>query len=136
MEALNFTSLMLFKGEFLKSFDPGQRQELAMLFLKINDHATLILEMFWGLWLLPFGLLAYRSGFIPRILGVLLILNGIAYIIPSFVNILFPGYQTLASQIAMPFWILGEISIMLWLLIKGVKSNLPQIAESEARPVC
>ncbi len=135
MEALNFTSLMLFKGEFLQSFGPGQRQELAMLFLKINDHATLILEMFWGLWLLPFGLLAYKSGFIPRILGVLLILNGIAYIIPSFVNILFPGYQTLASQIAMPFWILGEISIMLWLLIKGVKSNLLKSPESEATPV-
>ncbi|HJY63003.1 MAG TPA: hypothetical protein VJ455_02525, partial [Ignavibacteria bacterium] len=53
---------------------------------------------------------------------VLLILNGIAYIIPSFTSLLFPYYQTIVSQFALPFWILGEISIMLWLLIKGVRT--------------
>jgi len=123
MEALNITSLMMFKGEILKTFELSQRQDLAMLILKINDYGTLTLEMFWGLWLLPFGLLVYKSGFIPRILGLFLILNGIAYVIHSFVSVLFPDYQTLVSQFAIPFWILGEISITLWLLIKGVKNN-------------
>jgi hypothetical protein len=127
MEALNITSLMIFKGEILKTLELNQRQDLAMLFLKINDYTTIILEMFWGLWLLPFGLLVYKSRFIPRILGVFLILNGVAYIIPSSVSILFPGYQTLVSQFAMPFWILGEISITLWLLIIGVKKNISTI---------
>ncbi len=121
IEALNITSLMLFKGEILKAFDLNQMQDLAMLFLKINDYGTIVLEVFWGLWLLPFGLLVYRSGFIPRIFGVLLILNCIAYIIHSFTVLLFPNYQTLVGQISMPFLILGEISITLWLLIKGVK---------------
>jgi hypothetical protein len=125
MEAFSITSLMIFKGEILKSFELSQRQDLAMLFLKINDYGTLTLEMFWGLWLLPFGLLVYKSGFIPRVLGVFLILNGIAYIIPCFTSLLFPGYKTIVSQFAMPFWILGEISITLWLLIKGVKNNMP-----------
>jgi hypothetical protein len=124
MEAFNITSLMIFKGEILKSFELSQRQDLAMIFLKINDYGTLTLEMFWGLWLLPFGLLVYKSGFIPRVLGVFLILNGIAYIIPCFVSVLFPDYQTHVTQFAMPFWILGEISITLWLLIKGVKNNI------------
>lgn len=124
MEALNITSLMLFKGEILKTFEPGQRQDLAMLFLKINDYGTITLEMFWGLWLLPFGLLVYKSGFIPRVLGVFLLLNGLAYMLLSFVSVLYPEYRALASQFGMPFWILGEISITLWLLIKGVKSNM------------
>ncbi len=58
----------------MKTFELSQRQDLAMLFLKINDYGTLPLEMFWGLWLLPFGLLVYKSEFIPRIFGILLLI--------------------------------------------------------------
>ncbi len=123
MEAFSITSLLLFKGEILKTFNPDQRQDLAMLFLKINEYVTVILEMFWGLWLFPFGQLVYRSGFIPRIFGVFLILNGVAYIIHCFTHILLPTYQALVFQIATPIWTLGEVSIMLWLLIKGVSKT-------------
>ena len=129
MEAFNLTSLMLFKGEILKTFQLSQRQDLAMLFLKINDNITLILEMFWGLWLIPFGQLVYKSVFIPRILGVFLLLSGIAYIILSFTSLLFPNYATIVTHFAMPFLFLGEISIMLWLLIKGVKNNFEDVIE-------
>ena len=129
MGALDVTSLMLFKGNILKTFELSQRQDLAMLFFKINGYVTITLEMFWGLWLFPFGYLVYKSGFIPRILGVFLILNGIAYIIHCFTHILLPNYQALVFQIATPIWTLGEISIMLWLLIKGVKNNIGTIDE-------
>ena len=125
--ALDITSLMLFKGDILKTFELSQRQDLAMLFFKINGYVTITLEMFWGLWLFPFGYLVYKSGFIPRILGVFLILNGVAYVIHCFTHILLPNYQALVFQIATPFWVLGEISITLWLLIKGVKNNIPTI---------
>ncbi len=127
MEALNIASLMMLKGEVLKTFELRERQDLAAFFLKINDYGSMTLEMFWGLWLIPFGQLTYKSGFIPRILGVFLILNGVAYIVHSCAYLLFPAYQMLVSQIAMPFWIIGEISITLWLLIKGVKNNIPAI---------
>ena len=127
MGALDITSLMLFKGNILKTFEASQRQDLAMLFLKMNNYTTIILEMFWGLWLFPFGILVYRSGFIPRILGVFLILNGIAYVIHCFTHLLLPNYQNIVFQIATPIWVLGEITIMLWLLIKGVKNNIPTI---------
>ncbi len=123
MDALNITSLMLFKGDILKTFELSQRQDLAMLFLKINDYVTITLEMFWGLWLFPFGYLVYKSGFIPRLLGVFLILNGIAYVIHCLTHLLLPDYQALVFQIATPIWTLGELSIMVWLLIKGVKSK-------------
>ncbi|MBL7793845.1 MAG: DUF4386 domain-containing protein [Saprospiraceae bacterium] len=122
-EGLSITSLMIFKGEMLSSFPIDQRQDMAMLLLKINSRTNIVLEMFWGLWLFPFGQLAYQSKFIPRLLGILLILNGIAYVAHSFTALIFPDYQTLIQQLAMPFWIAGEVSIMLWLLIIGVKTK-------------
>ncbi|NOZ46103.1 MAG: DUF4386 domain-containing protein [Chlorobi bacterium] len=123
MEALNITSLMIFKGEILQTFELNQRQDLAMLFLKINDYGMLTLEMFWGLWLLPFGLLVYKSGFIPRIFGILLFIAGIAYINSSFVSLLFPSYSAIISQPILLLVAIGEISITLWLLFKGAKNN-------------
>lgn len=126
-EAFNIASLMLFKGQILKTLEIVQRQELAMLFLKINDYVNIALEMFWGLWLFPFGYLVYKSGFIPRILGVFLILNGIAYVIHFLTHLLLPTYQTLVFNIATPIWTLGEISIMLWLLTKGVRNKIQTV---------
>jgi hypothetical protein len=123
VQAFNITSLLIFKGEILGSFEGSQRLDLAMLFLAVNDHVVMILVMFWGLWLLPFGQLVYKSGFIPRILGVFLILNGIAFILYCFTSLFLPDYQALFFKMATPIWTLGEISIMLWLLIKGVKET-------------
>jgi hypothetical protein len=123
MEAFNISSLMIFKGEILKSFELNQRQDLGMSLLKINRNMTLTLEVFWGLWLIPFGQLVYKSEFIPRILGILLILGGIAYLIESSTGLLLPDNVSTVSQFTFVFYSVGEISIMLWLLIKGVKSN-------------
>lgn len=123
MEALNITSLMIFKGEILHSFEISQRQDLAMLFLKINEYGTLSLEMFWGLWLLPFGLLVYKSKFIPSIFGILLVAGGFAYMIDSTISILFPDYGSFVKYPTLLLVALGEISITLWFLIKGVKTK-------------
>ena len=118
---------MIFKGEILQTFELNQRQDLAMLFLKINDYGTLTLEMFWGLWLLPFGLLVYKSGFIPRIFGIMLMIAGIAYMNDSFIALLFPSYSALINQPTLLLVAIGEISITLWFLIKGVKTNISTI---------
>jgi hypothetical protein len=123
MEGFNIASLMILKGGILKTYEISQQQDLAMLFIKINYYGTMTLEMFWGVWLIPFGQLVYKSGFIPRILGVFLIINGIAYIIVSFTFVLLPGYMDLVSKLTMPLLFLGEIPIMLWLLIKGVNEK-------------
>lgn len=121
MEAMNMASLMAFKGEILVEHTVTQRRDIAMALLKINNYGTMILETFWGLWLLPFGILVYNSGFIPKILGIFLLLNGAAYVIHSFTHILFPSCQEIVYKLSIPFWILGEIVITLWLLIWGVK---------------
>lgn len=126
MDAFNITSLMILKGEILKTFELTQRQDLAILFLKISDYGVLTLETFWGLWLFPLGTLVYRSNFIPRFLGVWLIITGIFYLVLSFTSIMLPQYKdmVLNSPLALPVEV-GEVAIMLWLLIKGVKTNIP-----------
>jgi Domain of unknown function (DUF4386) len=77
-------------------------------------------QIFLGLWLLPFGLLVYRSGFIPKLLGFLLIANGIAYMTLAVAFMLMPQSLSMLSNITFPL-ILGELWIILWLVIKGTK---------------
>jgi len=116
----NIAALTLFRGaEYLSVFDKPQREALAMLFLRLHSQGNFVNEMFWGLWLLPFGMLVIRSRFLPRILGVLLIVNGIAYVAVSLAWLLLPTYGDVLFRALMPA-LLGEMWIMLWLLIRGV----------------
>jgi hypothetical protein len=124
MEAFNITTLMILKGEILKTVDLGQRQEFALLFIRINEYILWVLELFWGLWLFPLGILIYKSLFLPRFLGVWLIINGIAYVVLSITTILLPQYKDILFKISFPA-MLGELVFMLWLLIMGVKCKLP-----------
>jgi hypothetical protein len=114
-------ALILVRGaDFLSVFDTPQRNALAMLFLRLHDQGIIVSEIFWGLWLFPFGPLVFRSAFLPRILGVWLIINGFAYLTISFTGMLLPNYQDMVSRIAFPA-LLGELVIMLWLLIMGAR---------------
>ncbi len=127
IETFNITSLMILNGEIMKALEPAQKQDLAMLFLNIHKYGMIAIEIFSGLWLIPFGQLVYKSRFIPRILGVLLIIGGIAYIIESLSFWLFPSYQPFVSRYMILLYSIGETPIILWLLIKGVKNNIPAV---------
>jgi hypothetical protein len=114
-------ALMLVRGaDFLTVFEKPQRDALAMLFLRLHDREVIAAEIFWGLWLIPLAMLVYRSGFLPRFLGVWLTVNGIAYVALSLVGWLLPHYYPVAFNSAFPV-LLGELAFMLWLLIKGAK---------------
>ena len=125
METFNITSLLILKGEIMKALDPQQRQDMAMLFLTMHKYGMITIEIFSGLWLIPFGQLVYKSQFVPRIFGVLLIIGGIAYIIESLSFWLLPDYQIFVSRFAIILYSLGETPMILWLLIKGVR--MPEI---------
>jgi hypothetical protein len=112
--------LLVHGANFLGVFDKPQREALAMLFLRLYDQENFAAEIFWGLWLIPLALLVYRSRFLPRFLGVWLIINGFAYVILSFTGLLFPLYYNGAFNSAFPF-LLGEVAFMLWLVIKGAR---------------
>lgn len=114
-------ALMLVRGaDFLSVFEKPQRDALAMLFLRLHHQEIVAAEIFWGLWLFPLAILVYRSRFLPRFLGVWLIINGFAYLIMSFTGLLLPQYEDMVSNIAFPA-LLGEMVFMLWLVIKGAK---------------
>jgi hypothetical protein len=117
----NIAALTLFRGaDFLAVFDKPQRDAMAMLFLGLDRQGLTIDEIFWGLWLIPFGVLVIRSGFLPRILGVWLIVNCFAYLALSFTGLLLPQDQDLVFRFAFPVFF-GELAITLWLLIRGAK---------------
>ena len=119
----NIAAVTLFRGsEFLAVIDKPQRDALAMLFLRLHFQGHVVNEIFWGLWLFPFGVLVMRSGFFPRILGVWLIVNCFAYLALSFTGLLLPQYYDVAFRGAFPAF-LGEVAIMLWLLIMGAKAQ-------------
>jgi len=123
-DVFKITALSIFKGNLLLSFPLIQREDLAMLLMKIGSYASQMVTMYWGLWLLPLGMLVYRSGFIPKILGVLLIANGIGYMVRSFAFILFPQQLALISKLIFPTYFLGEIPFIIWLMIFGVREHL------------
>jgi hypothetical protein len=113
--------LGLFRGaDFLAVFDKPQRDAMAMLFLGLRHQGLTINEIFWGLWLFPFGVLVVRSGFLPRILGVWLIVICFDYLVLSSTALLLPQYYEFAFRTASPV-LFGELAIALWLLIMGAK---------------
>ena len=118
-------ALMLLHGsQTLSAFTKPQLEAMALLFLRLHGYGLNLAAVFWGLWLLPFGLLVYRSRFLPRVLGVLLVINGFAYVIQTFTTVLLPRYRSTVDLFTNPF-LAGELAIALWLLIRGVRQPPP-----------
>jgi hypothetical protein len=114
-------AVILVRGaDFLSIFEKPQRDALAMLFLNLHGQGFGIAEIFWGLWLFPLGLLVYRSGFFPGVLGVLLMVRCFAYVVESLTPLVFPRYGGIVSRWMMPLRF-GELLFMFWLLIMGAK---------------
>ena len=86
----------------MSAFDKPQRDALAMLFLRVHDQETLAAMIFWGLSLIPLGILVYRSRFLPRFLGVWLIVNGLAHLANNLAGLLLPHYANAGRQLHLP----------------------------------
>ena len=114
--------LVLLSGaDYLSVFGKQQLDALTLAILTLRGHATTALGAYMGLWLLPFGGLVFRSGFIPRILGVLLLVAGSGYVVSTLTFFLLPDYFSVASLLMMLAGAAGEGSIVAWLLIKGAR---------------
>jgi len=114
-ELNNLAVLQLLSGaDYLKVFTTEQLQALALLFINLHSQGFNIAQIFWGLWLFPMGYLVFKSGFLPSMLGVLLMIACVGYVIQSVAAFL--GHNV--SIIFFTAW--GELLLLLWLLIKGV----------------
>lgn len=104
--------------ELLDNADAFPRAQLyaqAMWLMETRGQGVLVTQVFWGLWLVPLGLLVFKSGFLPKFLGVLLIIAGAGYVFDSATQLLFPGFPVVSF-----FTFVGELLFTLWLLVKGV----------------
>jgi hypothetical protein len=107
---------------FLSVFEPRQLDALAYLFLRLHTQGINVAAIFWGLWLFPFGMLVIRSGFIPRFLGILMMIAGVAYLVASFTFLLLPSYVRFVD-LFVTILEFGEVPIIFWLLIWGAKAQ-------------
>ena len=114
---------MLTGPDYLSVFAQGQREALALLLVGLHGRGLDIAEIFWGLWLVPLGLLVYESRFAPRAIGVLLIAAGIAYVMTAFTAVLVPQYSSTVALVAVVPEGLGEVSFLVWLFVAGRRSS-------------
>jgi hypothetical protein len=125
-ELNNLGAILVLRGnEFAGALSLPQREAVAMLFLRLHGQGHAINEMFWGLWLLPFGLLIARSNFIPRLLGFWLLVDAFAWMGLSMVALLAPSYNDFAFKVAQPA-VFAELAVMLWLMTIGIRAPKPE----------
>jgi hypothetical protein len=122
VNALNHVAALMLvsRADFLAVFEQPQRDALAYLFVHLHSQGIVVASVFWGLWLFPFGMLVMRSGFIPRVLGVLLLVAGAGYVVTSFTTLGLPRYAPLVTQVVSPL-VIGELPIIFYLLIWGAR---------------
>jgi len=107
---------------WLAAFGKPQLDALALLFMHLHAQGLQLAAVFWGLWLLPLGLLALRCGFIPKVFGWLVIASSLGYVLGAFTSLIAPG---LASVLATPVFVLqlGEPMMILWLVLVGARTR-------------
>lgn len=119
---IGFAVLLLLSGAgYLTVFDTEQLHALALLFLDLRSAGAFVWEAFFGFHLLVLGYLFLKSGYIPRILGGMVVIASFGYLIHSVGNFLFPDYQALFEWIVFALAVVPEVSLTLWLLIRGVE---------------
>jgi hypothetical protein len=121
--------IMLSDDTFLKAFTTEQLNALSMIFFKLRNTGIMVVEIFWGLWLLPLGYCVYKSNLFPRILGVMLMVGSFGYVLIFIVNIAAPSYARVFSYATLVTTI-AEFAFMLYLLIKGVRTDSKKVYAS------
>ena len=116
-ELTHVATLLLLKGsEYSTIFTTNQLQTLMPIFLDLHEYGIHIVDIFFGLWLFPMGYLVYKSNYIPKIIGIFLIIACFGYLIDFVTFFVFPSVKVMISQ----FTFIGEVMMVSWLLIKGV----------------
>jgi hypothetical protein len=120
-------ALMLVRSPaFASAFDPRQIEGLVLMLMRLHGQGLIVVSIFWGLWLVPFGVLVMRCGWFPRVLGVLLIIAGAGYVAAALASLLTPQLVRFVAPVAMAS-MLGELPMPFWLLIWGLGRPRPAV---------
>ena len=123
-----FAALLLLSGaDYLKVFQADQLQALAMLFLNLYKNGFIIAQVFFGAWLFPLGYLVFKSGFLPRILGIVMMIHCVGWLMTSLQFFLFPDFEVI-TYLTYPLGFISEFGLTLWLLIMGAKDQPSNLA--------
>jgi hypothetical protein len=114
---------------FVSALDAHSRDALAYLALRMHHRELMVAEIFWGLWLFPFGICVIRSGFIPRFLGVLLMIAGCGYVADAFAELALPQYVDAIGRLT-TITNFCEVPIIFWLLIWGARPQKASVRAS------
>ncbi len=122
-----FAALLLLSGaDYLKVFQADQLQAAAMFFLNLYQNGYWISQIFFGAWLFPLGYLVFKSGFLPRILGIVLMVHCVGWLMTFLQSFLFPGFIGL-HYLTYTLGFISEFGLTLWLLIMGAKDQKPAL---------
>lgn len=121
------SSLVLSGVDFLKPYAADQLQALAMAFLYLYHNGYEIAQFFYGSWLLPLGYLIYKSGFLPKALGILVMVHCCTWSATALQFFLFPGF-TAITYVSWPLGFAAEVGLSLTLLFMGFRARQPQRA--------
>ncbi len=120
---IRFDAVLPLSGaDYLRPLATDQLQALAMLLLNVGNSGNTVSVLFYGAWLFPLGYLVIKSAILPRILGILLMIDGLCLLICFFQLWLFPGHEKLTYPL-FPVMFIAEFGFALWLSIKGVKDR-------------
>jgi hypothetical protein len=120
-----FASQLLMNGAgYLNVFQADQLQALAMFSLDLREKGFLICQIFYGAWLFPLGYLVFKSGFLPKILGIVLMVHCFTWLSFFFQSFLLPGFDAIV-YVSWPLGFIAEVGLTLWLLIMGAKDQEP-----------
>lgn len=113
----SFAALILFHGgNLFSAFNQTQLNQLGLMFINLHDYGVELSTVFWGLWLFPYGMLMYKSGWYPKIVGILLVIAGLAYVATSSSYFLWPNYSGVVAHYA-TFLYFGELVGAIFLII-------------------
>ena len=114
-------------GAYAAAFGTAGSSALVLLLLDLQHYGFLIAQIFFGLWLVPLGYLAYKSAMFPKVLGIMLIVGGACYLVGMLAVFLVPDSgEKINTLVTIPSAI-AEISMLGYLLVQGVKTPRPAV---------
>ena len=120
---INYSAMQtLIQSTTTTTFDLPQLQAQADFFQSLFDNGTLIAQVFFGLWLFPLGYVVSKSGYVPKILGTLLMIGSVGYLLDVLVFFIFPQYRIISTP-GLIIATISELSLTFWLLFKGININ-------------
>lgn len=124
-----FSAVLLLNGvDYLKVFQIDQLQTLAMFFLYLYKNGFMVAQFFFAVWLFPLGYLIFKSGYLPKALGIIVMIECFGWLIYPLQFFLFPAYEVI-SYLSFAIGFIGEFGLTLWLLIMGAKDQPASLAQ-------